>query len=312
MLKKGEMMQKLEGRDYNVFDDLLQKAKAKGAIKVAVVQPVDETSFSGMMDSYQAGLIEPILVGDSSKIQALAKQFNFDISKFELVDATDDVDAAKKGTEFATKGIAKALMKGNIHTNDIMSAVLKRDAGLRTDRNISHIFVMDIPAYHKALMITDAAINVAPDLKAKMSILKNSVEFAHKMGIKQPKVAILSAVEMPYDKVPSSIEADELSKMAKDEVKDALVYGPLAFDNAISEVSAKIKKIHSPVCGDPDILLVPQIESGNILFKSLVYLGYAKVAGVVIGAKVPIILTSRADNAEARVASSALAVIASE
>lgn len=305
-------MQKLEGREYSVFEEVLQKAKAKGAIKVAVAQPTDETSLSGVVDSYQAGLIDPILVGDEAKIRKLAQELNYDISPFTIINAVDDKEAAAKAVEFATKGEVKALMKGNLHTNDIMGAVVKRDAGLRTDRSITHAFIMDIPAYHKGLFIADAAINIAPDINVKMSIMKNTVDLAHKLGIKTPKVGILSAVEMPYEKIPSSMEAHELTQMAKTELKDALVYGPLAFDNAISKLSAKIKKIDSEVCGDPDILIAPQIESGNILFKALVYLAYAKVAGVVLGAKVPVILTSRADNAEARVASSALAVLASE
>lgn len=305
-------MQKLEGREYSVFEEVLQKAKAKGAIKVAVAQPTDETSLSGVVDSYQAGLIDPILVGDEAKIRKLAQELNYDISPFTIINAIDDKEAAAKAVEFATKGEVKALMKGNLHTNDIMGAVVKRDAGLRTDRSITHAFIMDIPAYHKGLFIADAAINIAPDINVKMSIMKNTVDLAHKLGIKTPKVGILSAVEMPYEKIPSSMEAHELTQMAKTELKDALVYGPLAFDNAISKLSAKIKKIDSEVCGDPDILIAPQIESGNILFKALVYLAYAKVAGVVLGAKVPVILTSRADNAEARVASSALAVLASE
>ena len=305
-------MQKLEGREYSVFEEVLQKAKAKGAIKVAVAQPTDETSLSGVVDSYQAGLIDPILVGDEAKIRKLAQELNYDISSFTIINAIDDKEAAAKAVEFATKGEVKALMKGNLHTNDIMGAVVKRDAGLRTDRSITHAFIMDIPAYHKGLFIADAAINIAPDINVKMSIMKNTVDLAHRLGIKTPKVGILSAVEMPYEKIPSSMEAHELTQMAKTELKDALVYGPLAFDNAISKLSAKIKKIDSEVCGDPDILIAPQIESGNILFKALVYLAYAKVAGVVLGAKVPVILTSRADNAEARVASSALAVLASE
>lgn len=305
-------MQQLQGREYNVFDEVLQKARAKGKIRVAVAQPTDETSLSGVIDSVEAGLIDPILVGDEQKIIATAKELGMDIGGFEIVDAIDDKEAATKAAEFATKGEVKALMKGNLHTNDIMSAVIKRDAGLRTERSITHAFIMDIPAYHKALFIADAAINIAPDINAKMSIIKNTVDLAHKLGIKTPKVGLLSAVEMPYEKIPSSMEAHELTQRAKEEVKDALVYGPLAFDNAISEMSAKIKKIDSAVCGDPDILIAPQIESGNILFKSLVYLAYAKVAGVVLGAKIPVILTSRADNAEARVASSALAVLASE
>ncbi|WP_104696918.1 MULTISPECIES: bifunctional enoyl-CoA hydratase/phosphate acetyltransferase [unclassified Helicobacter] len=305
-------MQKLEGREYNVFESLLKNAKARGPIKVAVAQPTDETSLSGVVDSYQEGLIDPILVGDRQKIERVAKEFSFDISSFEIIDVVDDKEAATKAVEFATKGEVKALMKGNLHTNDIMGAVLKRDAGLRTDNNVSHAFVMDIPAYHKALIIADCAINIAPDVNAKMSILKNSVYLAKQLGIDKPKAALLSAVEMPYEKIQSSMEAFEISQRAKEEIKDAIVAGPLAFDNAISALSAKIKKIDSPVCGDPDILIAPQIESGNILFKALVYLAYAKVAGIVLGAKVPVILTSRADNAEARVASSALAVIASK
>lgn len=302
-------MQNLQGREYDVFPSLLKKAKERGPVKVAVAQPTDSSSLSGVLDSYKEGLIDPILVGDREKIESCAKSEGFDISNFEIVHALDDLDAAKKTAEFATKGVVKALMKGNLHTNDIMSAIIRREANLRTDRIISHVFVMDVPAYHKALLITDAAINIAPDLKAKISLIKNSVDFAHSIGIQKPKVALLSAVEMPYDKLPSSLEADEITKIAKDEIKDAIVYGPLAFDNAISKVSAKIKKIDSEVCGDPDILLVPQIESGNILFKSLIYLAYAKVAGIVVGAKIPVILTSRSDDTEARVASSALAVL---
>lgn len=305
-------MQKLEGREYSVFESLLNNAKARGPIKVAVAQPTDETSLSGVIDSYQAGLIDPILVGDRQKIEEMAKKFSFDISSFEIINAIDDKESAAKAVEFATKGEVKALMKGNLHTNDIMGAVLKRDAGLRTDNNVSHAFVMDIPAYHKALIIADCAINIAPDVNAKMSILKNSIYLVQQLGISKPKAAILSAVEMPYEKIQSSMEAFEIAQRAKEEIKDAIVAGPLAFDNAISALSAKIKKIDSPVCGDPDILIAPQIESGNILFKALVYLAYAKVAGIVLGAKVPVILTSRADNAEARVASSALAVIASK
>ncbi len=304
-------MQTLQGREYNVFPELLKQAKALGRVKVAVAQPTDESSLSGAMDSYKEGLIEPILVGDKAKIQESAKKFGYDISKIEVVSASDDKDAAAKAVELATKGIAKALMKGNLHTNDLVGAVLKREAGLRTDRNISHVFVMDVPAYHKPLLITDAAINIAPDVNTRVGILKNSIEFAHKIGIAKPKVAVLSATEIAYDKMPSSIEADEITKIAKKEISDALVYGPLAFDNAISKIAAKIKKIDSEVCGDPDILLVPQIESGNILFKALGFLAYAKLAGVVVGAKVPIILTSRADDAQARVYSSALAALAS-
>lgn len=305
-------MQELQGREYSVFRDVLTKAKASGRIRVAVAQPTDETSLGGAIDSYKEGLIDPILVGDEAKIKQVAQDLGFDISSFEILNAPSDKEAAAKAVEFATAGEVKALMKGNLHTNDIMGAVVKREAGLRTDRSITHAFIMDIPAYHKALFIADAAINIAPDINVKMSIIQNTVELAHKLGIAVPKVGLLSAVEMPYEKIPSSIEAHEITQRAREEVKSALVYGPLAFDNAISSVSAKIKKIDSVVCGDPDILIAPQIESGNILFKALVYLAYAKVAGVVLGAKVPVILTSRSDSAEARVASSALAVLVSQ
>lgn len=305
-------MQELQGREYSVFRDVLTKAKASGRIRVAVAQPTDETSLGGAIDSYKEGLIDPILVGDEAKIKQVAQELGLDISSFELIHAPSDKEAATKAVEFATMGEVKALMKGNLHTNDIMGAVVKREAGLRTDRSITHAFIMDIPAYHKALFIADAAINIAPDINVKMSIIQNTVDLAHKLGIAVPKVGLLSAVEMPYEKIPSSMEAHEITQRAKNEIQSALVYGPLAFDNAISSLSAKIKKIDSAVCGDPDILIAPQIESGNILFKALVYLAYAKVAGVVLGAKVPVILTSRSDSAEARVASSALAVLVSQ
>lgn len=305
-------MQELQGREYSVFPNVLSKARASGRIRVAVAQPTDETSLSGVIDSYQEGLIEPILVGDEVKIRRVAQELGFDISPFEIINVVDDKEAAARSVEFATMGEVKALMKGNLHTNDLMGAVIKRDAGLRTDHSITHAFLMDIPAYHKGLFIADAAINISPDINVKMSIIQNTVELAHKLGITIPKVGLLSAVEMPYEKIPSSMEAHEITQRAKNEIQSALVYGPLAFDNAISSISAKIKKIDSSVCGDPDILIAPQIESGNILFKALVYLAYAKVAGIVLGAKVPVILTSRSDSAEARVASSALAVLVSQ
>ncbi|STP11934.1 phosphate acetyl/butaryl transferase [Helicobacter mustelae] len=305
-------MQKQKGRESSVFGDILAHAKKKGRIKVAVAQPTDITSLGGVVESFEAGLIEPILVGESQKIAQAAKELGKDISLFEILEAGSDIEAANAAVALASKGAVKALMKGNLHTNDIMSAVFKKEAGLRTEHHVSHAFVMDVPAYHKALIVSDAAINIAPDARAKYSILHNSVVLAKKIGIKTPKVAILSAVEMPYEKIPSSMEAAEIAKRAQEELEDVVCYGPLAFDNAISAAAAKIKKIDSPVCGDPDILIVPHIESGNILFKALVYLAHAKVAGIVLGAKVPIILTSRADDAQARVASSALAVLTSQ
>lgn len=308
-------MQSLHGRKYSVLNNILNQAKTltlkEGRLRVAVVQPTDETSLRGAIDSHSEGLIEPILIGDEFKIKQAASDFGLDLSSYEIINVSSDIEAGEKSAELAKRGEVKALMKGNLHTNDLMSAVVRKDAGLRTDQSITHTFIMDIPAYHKALFITDAAINITPDINVKMSMIKNTIDLAHRLGIKIPKVAVLSAVEMPYEKMPSSIEAAKLTQRAKTEIKDALVYGPLAFDNAISAVSAKIKKIDSEVCGDPDVLVVPQIESGNILFKALVYLAYAKSAGVVLGAKVPVILTSRADSAESRVASSALAVLAS-
>lgn len=305
-------MEKFQAREYSVFSDVLKRAKALGRIRVAVAQPTDETSLSGAIDSYKEGLIDPILVGDEVKIRQVAEELEFDLSPFEIVNAIDDKEAAMESVKFATLGEVKALMKGNLHTNDLMSAVFKKDAKLRTDRSITHAFLMDIPAYHKALFIADAAINIAPDIAVKMDIIQNTIELAHKLGIATPKVGLLSAVEMPYEKIPSSMEAHQITQRAKSEIPSAIVYGPLAFDNAISSLSANIKKIDSVVCGYPDILIAPQIESGNILFKALVYLAYAKVAGVVLGAKVPVILTSRSDSPEARVVSSALATLVNQ
>ncbi|MDU7693577.1 MAG: bifunctional enoyl-CoA hydratase/phosphate acetyltransferase [Helicobacter sp.] len=294
------------------FDEILSHAKSTSPINVAVIQPNDQTSLSGALDAQKEGLITPIFIGRSDEIQKAAQNFGFNISNIQIIDAKDDVEAANTGAKLAGEGKAQAIMKGSLHTNDLMSAVLKRENNLRTDAIISHAFVMQMPTYNKPLIITDAAINIAPDVKARVSILRSAIYLARKMGIKVPKAAVLSAVESPYPKMPSSIEAKEIVDLTKELEKDVIIEGPLAFDNAISSESCKIKKIDSKLAGDVDILLTPQIESGNILFKALVYLANASVAGVVLGAKVPIILTSRSDSAYSRMMSAALAKIAAQ
>lgn len=301
--------QNISGRAYSVFADVILKAKSLGQKKVAVVNPTDRVSLEGAVTSALEGIIEPILIGDIEKIKEVALHNNIDISKYQIIDAKTDVEAANRAVELAFNNEVDALMKGNLHTDDVMRAVVKKDGGLRTSRRISHVFVIDSPAYHKMLLVTDAAINIAPDLETKYHILQNSIDLAQKLGVKRPKVAAVCAVEMVYDKMPSTIDADLLTKRAIKEGLNADVYGPLAFDNAINKEAALIKKIDSVVAGDADILLMPHIEAGNMVAKQFVYLGYSQMAGVVIGAKVPIILTSRADSVEARLASAAIAVL---
>jgi phosphate acetyltransferase len=238
----------------------------------------------------------------------LAESLNLDISSYRLVNALHSHDSATKAVALCRSGEAEALMKGSLHTDELMSAVVPSATGLRTERRISHIFAMDVPTYPRPLFITDAAINIYPTLEDKVDILKNAIQLAHALNIPQPKVAILSAMETVNPKIPGTIEAAALCKMAdRGQITGAVIDGPLAFDNAISKEAALIKGIHSPVAGEADILLVPNMEAGNMLAKQLTYLGKADSAGIVLGAKVPIILTSRADSAEARMASCAVA-----
>jgi phosphate acetyltransferase len=278
-------------------------------IPVAVCHPCSKEALEGAIDSARANLIDPILVGPEAKIRALAESLQLDISPFRLVDAIHSHDAAAKAVALCRSGEAEALMKGSLHTDELMGAVVSSATGLRTDRRISHVFAMDVPTYPRPLFITDAAINIYPTLEDKVHILKNAIQLAHALNIQRPKVAILSAMETVNPKIPGTVEAAALCKMAdRGQIEGALLDGPLAFDNAVSKEAALIKGIHSPVAGEADILLVPDLEAGNMLAKQLAYLGNADSAGIVLGARVPIVLTSRADSAEARLASCAVAV----
>ena len=258
----------------------------------------------------EAGLVEPILVGDKDIIQAIAKDIGWDISNIRIVAADDEDQASEKAVALARNKEAALLMKGHVHTDSLMRAIINRENGLRTGRRTSHVFHMTIPRSDKVLFITDAAINVAPDVDIKMDILQNAVDMVHALGIDKPHVAVLSGAEVVNPSMPSSVEADAVVKRANSgEITGAIIDGPLAFDIAVSTEAAKIKGVESPVSGKTDILLVPNIESGNILFKQMVYFMSATAAGVVMGAQVPIILTSRADPPEARFASAAVAAI---
>ncbi len=297
-------------RRHHVFEDIIARCAPLAPISVAVCHPCDQVSLEGPVEAARLGLIDPILIGPEAKIRSVAKEFNLDISGLRIVDTAHSHESAEKAVAMCRSGEAEALMKGSLHTDEMMHEVASRDKGLRTARRISHVFVMDVPTYPRTLLITDAAINIYPTLEDKADILQNSIELAHVLGVEVPKVAILSAVETVYPKINSTIEAAALCKMAdRGQITGGLLDGPLAFDNAISEEAAKIKKINSPVAGRADILLVPDLEAGNMLAKQLSYLADADAAGIVLGARVPIVLTSRADSAKARMASCAVAVL---
>jgi phosphate acetyltransferase len=292
-----------------VFMKLIDHVKEWPRIPTAVCHPCSKTALEGAIDAAATDLIEPILLGPEAKIRELAERQHLDISPYRLVDARHSHDSADKAVALCRSGEAEALMKGSLHTDELLGAVVSSKTGLRTERRISHVFVMDVPTYPRPLFITDAAINIYPDLDAKVDILKNAIQLAHTLDIAQPKVALLSAVETVNPKIPATLEAAALCKMAdRGQIQGALIDGPLAFDNAVSKEAALIKGIQSPVAGEADILLVPDLEAGNMLAKQLSYLGRADSAGIVLGARVPIILTSRADSAEARLASCAVAV----
>jgi phosphate acetyltransferase len=292
------------------YEALLARCKDMAAVPTAVAHPCDDASLGAVVEAARAGIITPILVGPAEKIRRAAKESALDIAPYEVVDAPHSHAAAAGAVELVRLGRAKLLMKGSLHTDELMSEVVKRETGLRTARRISHVFVMDVPTYHKVFAITDAAINIFPSLEDKVDILQNAIDFFVALGRKQPKVAILSAVETINPKIPSTIEAAALCKMAeRGQIRGAILDGPLAFDNAISAEAARIKKIDSSVAGDPDILLVPDLEAGNMLVKNLTFLSRADGAGVVLGARVPIILTSRADNQRTRMASCGVAAL---
>jgi phosphate acetyltransferase len=275
-----------------------------------VAHPCDASSLQGAMEAAQLGLIVPILVGPRERILAVAASSKIDLSGVQIVDAPHSEASAAMAVQLVREGKAEALMKGSLHTDEIMAAVVKRDTGLRTSRRVSHCFVMDVPDHEDALIITDAAVNIAPTLEDKVHILQNAIDLAHAMGLPEVRVAILSAMETVNSKVPSTIEAAALCKMVdRGQITGALVDGPLALDNAINLAAAKIKKIDSPVAGRANVLLVPDLEAGNMLAKSLSFLAGADAAGIVLGAKVPVILTSRADSVLTRLASCAVAVM---
>jgi phosphate acetyltransferase len=292
------------------YDRLISRAKTVETARTIVVHPCDETSLRGPVEAAEAGIIAPIFVGPAAKIAAVARECDLDISKYEIVDVAHSHEAAEKAVQLIHEAKGELLMKGSLHTDELMRAVTASGTGLRTARRISHVFVMDVPTYSKPLFITDAAINIFPDLDAKRDIIQNAIDLFTLAGLGTPRVAILSAVETVTTKIPSTIEAAALCKMAdRGQITGGILDGPLAFDNAIDPASAKIKGIQSEVAGKAQILVVPDLEAGNMLAKNLVFLSRADSAGVVLGARVPIVLTSRADSVRSRMASCAVAVL---
>jgi phosphate acetyltransferase len=293
---------------HHVFDRFIERCRLLGPVRVAVVAPTTEVALLGATSAAEAGLVEPILVGPERIMKLVAERAGVDIGRFQRVDATDDADAAAKSVALCRTGQANALMKGSLHTDVLMHAVLEHSAGLRTGRRLSHVFVLDAPGYPRPLFITDAAITIYPTLEDKVDIVNNAIDLAHALGIDVPNVAILSAIETVNPKITSTLDAAALCKMAdRKQIVGAVLDGPLAFDTAVSAEAATIKGLISRVAGVADVLVVPDLESGNMLAKQLEYLGGAEMAGLVIGARVPIILTSRADATRARLGSCAVA-----
>lgn len=292
------------------YERLLERCESLEAVPTAVAHPCEATALVGAVEAALKGLIVPILVGPVAKIKETAESAGIDLGGLEMIDAPHSQASAAKAVELVRGGRAEILMKGSLHTDELMSAVVARDVGLRTGRRLSHAFVMDVPTYHKVLIVTDAAINIAPALEDKVDICQNAIDLAVSLGLERPKVAILAAVETINSKMPATIDAAALCKMAeRGQIKGGVLDGPLAFDNAISRQAAETKGITSEVAGDPDILLAPDLEAGNILAKQLSFLANADSAGLVLGARVPVILTSRADSVRSRIASCAVAVL---
>jgi phosphotransacetylase len=292
------------------YERLLARCEKLEPVPTAVAHPCEASALSGAVEAFEHGLIVPFLVGPAASIKKIAASSGIDLGNIEIVDVPHSHAAAEKAVALVREGRAEILMKGSLHTDELMGAVVSREGGLRTGRRISHVFIMDVPTYHKALVITDGAINIAPTLEDKMDICQNAVDLAISLGLERPKVAILAAVETVTSKMPATIDAAALCKMAeRGQIKGAILDGPMAFDNAISKEAAATKGIQSPVAGDPDILLAPDLEAGNMLAKQLSFLANADSAGMVLGAKVPIILTSRADSVRSRIASCAVAVL---
>ncbi len=291
------------------YERLLERCRGLAPIPTAVAWPCEATALAGAIDAGKDGLITPILVGPKATIEALAKSKGIDLGGVEIVDVDESHAAAAKSVALVREGKAELLMKGSLHSDEILGAVVSKEGGLRTGRRLSHVFLMDVPTYHKVLVVTDGAINIAPTLEDKADICQNAIDLAQAFGVERPKVAILAAVETVTSRMPATIDAAALCKMAeRGQITGGLLDGPLAFDNAISRDAATIKKITSEVAGDPDILLCPDLEAGNMVAKQLSFLANADSAGLVLGAKVPVILTSRADSLRSRVASCAVAV----
>ena len=292
---------------------LMRMAEAQPPLRTAVVHPVDALSLTGAVEAARRGLIEPILIGPLTRVQSAAQAAGLDLRGLQLIDVEHSHQAAARACELAAKGEVAAIMKGALHTDELLEAVVASHSGLRTDRRMSHVFVLDVPSYPRPLLVSDAALNVAPDLATKRDIVQNAIDCAHAMDIVEPRVAILSAVETVNPKMISTLDAAALCKMAdRGQIVGGVLDGPLAFDNAISLEAAEAKGIKSAVAGRADILIVPDIESGNMLAKQLFYLSNAQSAGIIMGARVPIILTSRADPAASRLASCALAILVSQ
>jgi phosphate acetyltransferase len=292
------------------YQRLLDFCKALPPTKTAVAHPCDESSLRGALEAARLGLIDPILVGPRQRLEAIAKTHGLDLGAATIVDAPYSEASAAKAVALVREGKAEALMKGSLHTDELMAAVVQRETGLRTSRRISHCFVMDVPSYAETLIVTDAAVNIAPTMEDKVHIIQNAIDLGHALRFDEVRVAILSAMETVNPKVPSTVEAGALCKMAdRGQITGAIVDGPLALDNAISLESVKIKKIDSPVAGRANVLVVPDLEAGNMLAKSLSFLAGADAAGIVLGARVPIVLTSRADSMTTRLASCGVATL---
>jgi phosphotransacetylase len=296
--------------DYHVFQKFIERCKDLPALSTAVVWPLSDVALRGAVEAAIEGLIEPTLIGDEAAMKALAGKIGLDIGPYPIIDADSERKAAEAGVSKCRAGEFQAIMKGSLHTDELMKVAMKSDTGLRTSRRISHVFVMDTPAYPRTILITDAAINIVPELEDKVDIIQNAIDLAHALGIPEPKVALLSAIETVNPKIKSTLDAAALCKMAdRGQITGGILDGPLAFDTAISAKASEIKGLISPVTGQADILVVPDLESGNMLAKQLEYLGGAQLAGIVLGARVPAILTSRADSAETRLTSCAVAVL---
>jgi len=293
------------------YEELLERCRAFEPIPTAVAHPCEATALAGALEAAAKDLIVPILVGPIAKITEVAKQAGIDLGRVQIVDVPHSHASATTAVALVREGRAELLMKGSLHSDELLAAIVDKDSGLRTGRRISHVFIMDVPTYHKVLMVTDGAINIAPTLEEKADICRNAMDLAHAMGIERPKIAVLAAVETVSSKMPATIDAACLCKMAeRGQITGGLFDGPLAFDNAISKEAAKIKGITSEVAGYPDILLAPDLESANILAKQLSFLANADSAGLVLGARVPVILTSRADSVRSRIASCAVGMLA--